>query len=184
MRSVFLIGILGFMGTAALGACSSTSNGTTGGNTTSSHASTSGSTGSTTGSGGATASGSSSTTATSSGTGGSTTTTGTTLNNCTEATATDMTTMTAVTIDFGGAALTYVPPCIKVKAGTMVTFSGSFTTHPLVAGTAPSGVDAASPIKPTATGSTATFDMTPAGSYGYYCSVHVSEGMEGAIFVQ
>jgi plastocyanin len=183
MRQVFFIGILGLAATAALGACSSTSGGEGGGTTASaSHGSaTAGSTGSTGSGGAATGSGSSS-----SGTGGSTTSTA--VNGCTAAAATDMTGMTAVTINFGGATLgdKYSPDCIKVTAGTKVTFAGDFTVHPLVAGDAPPATpDTTGPITATSTGMSATFTMTPAGTYGYYCSVHVaSAGMEGAIIVQ
>jgi plastocyanin len=195
MQRAFLIGILSLAGAAAVGACGSSTTSTastaTGGSaSTSSKASTgtgtagsatTGSTGgsATTGTGGA------------AGTGGSST--GTSVNNCTAAAATDMTGMATVSIAFGGATgLKYAPPCIKVTSGTKVTFTGDFTTHPLQAGviangTATPATAGSSPLPTTAmaTGTTATFTITPAGTYGYYCTVHgVADGMEGAIIAE
>jgi plastocyanin len=123
------------------------------------------------------------------GTGGSTAT----LNGCDPATAMDFTGQATATIAFGGSlGLAYSPACIKVKAGTMVTFNGDFSTHPLQGGVATSATDTpAAPgttplptTTPMSMGTTATFTMQPAGAYGYYCAVHVSFGMQGAIFVQ
>ena len=69
----------------------------------------------------------------------------------------------------------------------MVTFSGSFASHPLVGGevVGMSKVpDAASPILPTSSGSMATFTLSNAGTYPYYCNPHaVSFSMKGAVFV-
>src|SRR5215813_12497252 len=42
---------------------------------------------------------------------------------------------TAVTVTFTN--FSYSPKCIQIKAGTMVTFSGSFSNHPLMKGIAP-----------------------------------------------
>lgn len=107
------------------------------------------------------------------------------LNGCDPATATDLTNQANVTITFPGFA--YSPPCIKVTAGTTVTFSGAFNFHPLRGGAAVGGVgtpDPNSPIKATDAGTSAAFTFPAAGSFGYYCNVHVSGGMMGAIFVQ
>jgi plastocyanin len=116
------------------------------------------------------------------------------LNGCDPTTATDLTAMSAVSIDFGGTfGLAYSPKCIKVSAGTKVTFNGSFSTHPLKAGVVQSGAEvpdaAGTTPLPTATtglntGTTATFTMSSAGSFGYYCIPHGTFGMNGAIFVQ
>ncbi len=116
------------------------------------------------------------------------------LNGCDPVTATDLTGMGAVSIDFGGVlGLVYSPKCIKVSAGTEVTFNGSFSSHPLKAGVVQNGAEIAdaagtTPL-PTAagglgTGTTATFTMSSAGSFGYYCIPHGTFGMNGAIFVQ
>jgi plastocyanin len=93
------------------------------------------------------------------------------------------------TVAFGGAlGLTYSPACIKVHAGTMVTFNGSFAGHPLVAGevvggskvpgatTGPFGAG-------TSTGTTATYTMSTTGTFPYYCDFHALSGMTGAVFV-
>jgi plastocyanin len=135
-------------------------------------------------SGGTGGSGGKSTTTTT-GTGGSTGTGTNIVDTCNEATAMDATSMNAVTINFGGSAgLAYSPKCVKVKAGTMVTFSGSFTTHPLAGGNSPPTVDATSPIHETKTGMSAAFTMSSPGAYGFFCEVHFGSGMQGAIFVQ
>ena len=107
------------------------------------------------------------------------------LNGCQQATAEDMTGMTTATIQFGG--LSYSPKCVRVKAGTMVTFEGNFMSHPLQGGAVVNGVptpDAASPITATATGMTATFTLSNAGDVPYYCTLHAAGGMTGAIFVE
>jgi plastocyanin len=117
-------------------------------------------------------------------TGGTTTA----VNTCTEAAATDMTSMKAVTIDFGGTADTYRPNCVEVATGTAVTWSGDFSVHPLMGGTvsgsAAPTVDATSPItEAKASGMSATVTFTTAGTFPYYCAVHYGIGMVGAIFV-
>ncbi len=93
------------------------------------------------------------------------------------------------TVAFGGAlGLTYSPACIKVHAGTMVTFNGSFAGHPLVAGevvggskvpgatTGPFGAG-------TSTGTTAAYTMSTTGTFPYYCDFHALSGMTGTVFV-
>jgi plastocyanin len=101
--------------------------------------------------------------------------------------------MTMVDIAFGGTLGTvYKPACIKVKTGTQVTFNGSFTNHPLLAGVVAGGVATpamagTTPLPTTAvnTGTTSSYMMTTAGTYGYYCTKHaVSMMMYGAIIVQ
>ncbi len=162
----------------------STSTGSGGGSTTEGTGGTGGSdTGATTGS-------TSTTSTTATGTGGSTSTsTGTggtapePLNGCVASSAEDHTADTAVSISFGGAlGFAYSPPCIKVKTGTAVTFNGAFASHPLSGGD-DGTKDASSPIKETTSGSTATFTLSTAGAYGFFCEFHVGAGMKGAIFV-
>jgi plastocyanin len=105
----------------------------------------------------------------------------------------DMTGMANVSIAFGGSVgFAYMPNCIKVSTGTVVTFNGMFASHPLQAGvivgtTATKAAAGTTPLPTTAmsTGTTAMFTMQPAGTYGYYCAFHgVTDGMEGAIIVQ
>jgi plastocyanin len=67
-----------------------------------------------------------------------------------------------------------------------VTFNGNFSFHPLQGGTVVGMVltpDPTSPIMPTATGMSATFNLANQGDYGYYCTAHGLTGMMGAIFV-
>lgn len=107
------------------------------------------------------------------------------LNGCVQATADDLTGMATATIQFVG--LSYSPPCIRVKAGTKVTFEGNFAGHPLEGGTVINGVptpDAMSPITKTNTGMSATFTLMNAGDVPYYCTFHAASGMKGAIFVE
>jgi plastocyanin len=103
---------------------------------------------------------------------------------CTEATATDLTGQTAVTITF--APYAYSTPCIRVSAGTAVSWSGNFSAHPLVAfsslGTLPN------PIPSTSSGTTASVTLSANGGFGYRCGFHGAEaeaagGMCGAVFV-
>jgi plastocyanin len=96
-----------------------------------------------------------------------------------------MTGSTTVTITFPmGVNLVYTPNCIKVKTGTMVTFSGAFANHPLAGGNNPPTVDTTSPITATSTGTTASFNIANAGSFGFFCENHFASGMKGAIFAQ
>jgi plastocyanin len=88
-----------------------------------------------------------------------------------------------VTITFPNAALTYAPPCIKVKAGTKLVFNGDFSSHPLNGGTNCT-TDATSPIATTSTGTTASFTLANTGTFGWFCEFHCSLGMQGAAFVQ
>lgn len=101
--------------------------------------------------------------------------------------------MNQVAIAFGGAVgFAYSPSCIKVTSGTSVTFNGSFSSHPLQGGvivgtTATPAAAGSTPLPTTAlsTGTTASFVMQPAGTYGYYCQFHgVADGMMGAIIVE
>jgi plastocyanin len=191
MRKTFGFGIICVAATAAIGACGSSGGTTTGTNGTSdggsggkaSTSSTSSTTATTTtttttgGTGGTSTTGTTSSTGT--GTGGSGS-----VNNCTEATAEDHTTDSTVTITFDNGNLTYKPACIKIKTGTMVTWSGDFSSHPLTPGI--NGVEdtTGTPIMATMTGMSASFTFPNAGTFPYYCAVHFSFGMEGAVFVQ
>jgi len=179
MRTTVWMGMVFMVGAAAINACGSsggtagstegTSDGGTGGNATTSSSSATGGTMTT----------SSSSAASSSSSSGAVK-----VNNCDPTAPEDHTTDTAVTINFGGTVgLAYDPPCIKIKTGTPVTFTGAFTSHPLAGGNAGT-VDAASPIQKTLTGSTATFMFPTAGTFPYYCEDHFSGGMQGAVFVE
>ncbi len=107
-----------------------------------------------------------------------------TLCSCTETAAKDLTAQSAVTITFS--CCSYDQPCIKVKAGTKVTWSGSFSSHPLAPfaslGTLPN------PTPATTSGGSVEATFSTPGAYGYFCTSHGSEaatggGMCGGIFV-
>jgi plastocyanin len=117
----------------------------------------------------------------------------TALNGCDRATATDLTAAGATrNINFPGSGLEYLPPCIRITAGQMVSFTpvaSSFASHPLRGGVVVTSVsmtvDPTSPITPTDTGTTAvSFTFPTAGTFGFFCNFHgASAGMKGAVFV-
>lgn len=110
---------------------------------------------------------------------------GDTINGCTEATAEDQTGKADFTITFTSFA--YTPPCVKVSAGTNVTFSGDFASHPLVGGEVSGGTkfpDPTSPITMTNTGMTATFTLANPGTFPFYCDLHTGLKMYGVVYVQ
>jgi len=106
---------------------------------------------------------------------------------CTQATAQDLTAQPAVTVSFGGAlGLAYAPSCVTVKQGTVVTFSGDFSVHPLRPGPAVS--DPGNPmtdVGPADAGASASFTFATTGSFGYHCLPHGTDetGMCGAVYV-
>jgi plastocyanin len=108
-----------------------------------------------------------------------------TANGCDASMAIDMTAAATTTITFSG--IEYTPRCVRVRAGSNVVFSGSFSSHPLVGGTVRGSVgtsDPSSPVPATSTGSEVTFILPKVGTYPYYCSVHASSGMMGVIFAE
>jgi plastocyanin len=136
------------------------------------------------GSGGSTATTSSSTgehgptsSAATSSTSGASSSSGGLVNGC-DPNATTLTTGNA-TMSFPttAAPMQYAPNCVKIKAGSMVTWNGDFSMHPL----APEGTG--NPIMATSTGMTASFTFTTAGTYGFHCMFHPTV-MNGAIIVQ
>jgi len=91
------------------------------------------------------------------------------------------------TIAFGGAVgFNYDPHCLTVPAGTTVTFSGDFATHPLIP-SAMRGMTAGNPIAATSAGTSATFTFANPGFYAYLCVFHGSDdgtSMSGVIWVR
>lgn len=70
----------------------------------------------------------------------------------------------------------YSPPDLSIAAGDTVTFSGSFSDHPLVWDSGTPGT--------TDSGSSAQFTFARPGTYAYHCQLHaVSRGMRGVIRV-
>ncbi len=110
------------------------------------------------------------------------------VNGCDLATATDMTASATTTVTFANGNFTYAPKCLKVKQGTVITFTGSYGSHPLLGGVVAGG--AATPagsgpfVPVTNTGTTKDFTMTATGTFPYYCTAHaVSQSMYGTVFV-
>lgn len=92
------------------------------------------------------------------------------------------------TIAFSGTS--YTPSCLQIAAGQTVTWEGTFSSHPLTAGVAPSREgdpegSANNPI-PEATNTGESLDVTfpTAGDYPFYCSIHQGAGMYGVIHVE
>jgi plastocyanin len=96
-------------------------------------------------------------------------------------------TTSGTTIQFGVSGFTYTPNCLKVPAGSTVTFSGDFASHPLTP-SALRGTMTGNPISPTGIGTTATFTFLDGGFWAYYCSVHGSDAdgqfMSGVVWVK
>ncbi|MDO9017345.1 MAG: plastocyanin/azurin family copper-binding protein [Deltaproteobacteria bacterium] len=106
-----------------------------------------------------------------------------TINGCTPAMYVDHSAGTR-TITFGSS-FTYDPRCMTITAGQTVTFSGTFSSHPLVAGSVsgdPAGTTP-NPITNTNTGASATFTFAAPGLYPYFCNFH-QPGMAGVIQVR
>ena len=84
-----------------------------------------------------------------------------------------------ITFPTGATPAQYQPACITIAVGQSVTFTGSFTNHPLVQ----AGGDPSVFIQSTSSGTTATFGFPVGGTYGFQCSNHPSV-MKGAVFVK
>jgi len=99
---------------------------------------------------------------------------------------------TGTTIQFGVAGNVYQPACLKVAAGTTVTFTGDFVVHPLQP-SAKRGTLTGNPI--TASNGSAlpdggmseAFVFPTPGFYAYFCDEHsIDDGtlMDGVVWVQ
>lgn len=108
-----------------------------------------------------------------------------TINGCDPATATDLTGQVMVTIDTVG--LSYVPDCVRIKVGTVVTFNSDFGAHPFRKGAiveaAPVSDGPNNPIVDADTGTSEVVLFGVPGRYGYYCQAHYNFGMLGALIV-
>jgi plastocyanin len=64
----------------------------------------------------------------------------------------------------------YTPPCVKIKAGQSVMWSGAFANHPL---NPTAGVGSANnPITATSSGTSVTFAFPNAGTFAFNCGFH------------
>jgi plastocyanin len=107
------------------------------------------------------------------------------VNGCDSTMAIDKTADAMTLISFAG--IEYTPRCVRIHAGAMVVFSGNFASHPLMGGTVNGSTatpDSSSPLPPTNSGSEVTVTLSQTGAVPYYCTVHASAGMMGAIFVE
>lgn len=78
----------------------------------------------------------------------------------------------------------YAPPCMLIRVGQSVTFTGSFSAHPLAPGVAPgrSGVGTTpSPIEMRTEGTTYTVRFMASGDFPYHCTYHAGGGMYGVV---
>jgi plastocyanin len=79
-----------------------------------------------------------------------------------------------ITFPTTAAPMQYSPNCVKIKAGSKVTWNGDFTMHPLT-GT--------SPIMDTMIGMSASFTFPSAGTFAFNCQFHPTI-MLGAVIVE
>jgi plastocyanin len=96
------------------------------------------------------------------------------------------------TVNFGliDGGFNYSPKCLKVSAGSSVTFSGDFSSHPLEP-SALRGTLTGNPITSTSAvadgGTTKTFAFPTPGFYAYFCQFHDSTDsgmfMSGVVWV-
>jgi plastocyanin len=107
-----------------------------------------------------------------------------TLNGCTAAAAVDLTaagaTRTIVLTDD-----VFTPKCSKIKVGQSVTWTGSFSDHPLAPGIIRTGsveTQPGSPIPSVTNGTTRTVAFPAAGDWAFYCTDH-SPAMSGVVYV-
>lgn len=107
------------------------------------------------------------------------------VNGCTEASAMDLTGMATVSLtDIDGWSVPHAL-CVIVDAGTVVSWTGNFTFHPLAGGVTPTP-DAASVITAAGPGTgmeTISATLSDAGDFPYFCTIHEA-AMQGVIYVR
>ncbi len=91
---------------------------------------------------------------------------------------------TTTVVSFGGTfGSVYSTPCVTLRAGSSLMFSGSFGGHPLRPSTRGS---ASNPIPSTDSGSSLSVTFPAVGYYPYYCNFHGTDsgsGMAGVVRV-
>jgi plastocyanin len=79
----------------------------------------------------------------------------------------------------------YDPNCLKIKAGTTVTWNVPFVEHPLLG--APCNTNTGDQIPVVSTGATASLKFKTVGVYGYKCQFHGggadTHAMKGVVVV-
>lgn len=81
-------------------------------------------------------------------------------------------------VQFGLSHAPFTPPCVKLNAGGVVVFQGSFLDHPLVPR---SGGHTPTPIQSTSQGGWAEFEFWDYGFFPYQCALHPNE--RGVIWI-
>ena len=97
----------------------------------------------------------------------------------------------ATTIVFGflgmPGSLSYDPRCLRVDAGTTVTFAGDFAAHPLYPSRA-RGTIQGNPIPAVGNGHAQDIRFAAPGTFAYYCGVHGAfddgQAMAGVVWVK
>ena len=100
----------------------------------------------------------------------------------------DLTAQANVDITFpsDGNPAQYTPNCVKIKAGSTVTFTGDFDSHPLTAGasTATSPIPASTNLADDGgTVGSKVITFGTAGTYDFLCGVHGTTTMFGGVLV-
>jgi plastocyanin len=114
---------------------------------------------------------------------------GQTVNGCSFSTATDWFDADATTREIDFTCCQFTPPCVKIEAGDTVKFVGTFSIHPLRAGTVHvAGMtidpDPVTGIVATSSGSSVTLPFPEAGEDPFYCNNHkFSNNMFGTVFI-
>lgn len=83
-----------------------------------------------------------------------------------------------VAVTFAG--FTYTPSDVVVDQGATLAFAGSFAAHPL-AGNGEPGTPF--PTAPISTGDSQSLTAMAAGTFRFYCTLHVASGMTGQVRV-
>jgi len=112
---------------------------------------------------------------------------GATFHGCTDGRFVDRSAASASREVTFGADLAYSPPCLVIDVGQSVTFTGSFATHPLRAGAAPSSSlsdPPGNPIPGASAGMALTVTFSAAGTWPYHCATHFASGMAGVVRVR
>jgi plastocyanin len=106
------------------------------------------------------------------------------LNGCLKSMATDLTGQATVSItDISAWSMPHTA-CIIVSAGTVVSWTGNFTFHPLKGGNTPTP-DLTSPITlagPGVGATTIAVTLSNPGTFPYFCGIHLSS-MDGVVYV-
>jgi plastocyanin len=79
-----------------------------------------------------------------------------------------------ITFPTTAAPMQYSPACVKIKAGSKVTWNGDFSMHPLTG---------SAPIMDTMSGMSASFTFPTAGTFAFNCQFHATI-MLGAVIVE